>query len=131
MPFTDSGKTVQLLRLTGLHVSRADGCMYVNKTSCDFVGSCTEAGDVFIELKGCDVDQGLKQIETTLKDWRAKGWLGRLRAGLIVCTRYPRQDSKIQRARNKFARDFGAPLHVVRHGQSFRFERILAFDGPH
>lgn len=130
VPVTDAGKTVRLLSLSGLYLSKVDGCICKQEVACDYVATAVGAGDVLVELKGSDVDHAVDQIDATLRFWRQNGWLGKVFAGLVVCTRYPRQDTKIQRLRNRFARDYGAPLHVVRHGQEFEFGRVLAMDGP-
>lgn len=130
VPIADSGKTVRIISRSGVYVSKADGCIYRQKIACDFVATEISSGDVFIELKGSDVDHAVRQIDATLEDWRQKGWSGRVFSGLVVCTRYPRQDTKIQRMRSRFARRYGAALHVVRHGHEFEFCRLLAMDGP-
>lgn len=130
IPVSDSGKAVRFVSFSGLYLSRVDGCMCKQMTACDFVATELGVGDVFVELKGSDVDHAVDQVDTTLREWRQNGWSGNVSAGLVVCSRYPRHDTKIQRMRIRFAKQYGAALHVVRYGQELDFSRVLAMDGP-
>ncbi len=130
VPIRDSGKTIRIVSDNGLYITKVDGCICHQRLSCDYAITRLNCGDIFVELKGGDVDHAVDQINATLQEWRANGWLSGAFSGLVVCNRYPRQDTKIQRMRNRFARDYGAALHVVRHGQEFSFDRIMAMDGP-
>lgn len=110
--------------------TKHDKCLVDNSLASDWVVSKDQVGDVFIELKGKDVEHGTKQVMETARFWKHNGLThGRL-AGLIVCTQYPRIDTKIQRAKQSFAKLYQGPLHVITKNSEFRLEKVLAFDGP-
>src|SRR5687768_11109637 len=54
-------------------VSAVDGCLVLNSVACDWVISKSEIGDIFIELKGSDVDHAVEQILETMRYWQAGG----------------------------------------------------------
>jgi len=109
---------------------KVDGCLISGQIACDYVIAKPKVGDVIIELKGTDVDHAVLQILNTANYWKKNKLNSGSLAALVVCTRYPRIDTKIQRAKSKFARDFKGPLHVVTKNEEFEFVRLLSFKGP-
>lgn len=93
-----------------LVVTSFDGCVVANDTAADFIVSKNGFGDLIVELKGRDVEHGATQATATA-DYitRNKMRQGRI-AGLIVCKRYPKEDSILQRRQNAFAKKFKGPL---------------------
>jgi hypothetical protein len=111
-------------------VIHVDGCVIQQKIASDYVISKAEVGDVVIELKGCDVDHAVDQVFATAEFWtRNKFRVGKI-AGLIICSRKPSFDTKIQRVQALFAKKFEAPMHVIARSDEFVFERVLSFSGP-
>lgn len=107
-------KVVLLNKDRVLHVrAQVDGCLLAEEIAADWVVSRSDLGDLIVELKGTDVGHALKQVERTLIYWidnkLRKGRIG----ALIVCSRYPRNDTSIQRAKAAFMRDHRALLTVV------------------
>jgi hypothetical protein len=109
---------------------KVDGCLVKNLTASDWVISKDKTGEVVIELKGCDVDHAVVQVMATIEHLTAF----KLRTGklgcLIVCSRYPKHDTKVQLAQQRIAKQFKAPLHVVSRNLEYAFEKLLSFDGP-
>ena len=111
---------------------RVDGCLLKNQTAADFVVCCKGVGSVVVELKGVDVEHAVRQIEATLVAIAGCGdkSLPSKFAGLIICSRYPRIDTKLQRLKADFAKKHRAPIHVVAKNDSFDISRVLSFSGP-
>lgn len=114
------------------HRTRVDGCLIRNATAADFVVTCVGLGSVVVELKGTDVEHAVEQIDATVTVLKACAAQRKLLplAGLIVCARYPRFDTKLQRLTKWFVSRHKSPVHVVARNDEFDIRRILAFDGP-
>jgi len=110
---------------------RADGCLVTEGAAADWIVSKTDLVDVIVELKGRDVDHAIQQIVSTLRFWskhdgcKQKDHL----AALIICTQYPRDSTKIERARRQIAHEHRAPLHVKSRNLEHRFEDLASFGG--
>jgi hypothetical protein len=111
-------------------VIRVDGHLIQNKIACDFVVSKEKFADLMIELKGTDVDHAVEQVFLTAKFWHDTALNEGKIAALVVSSRYPRFDSKIARYKEKFARQFKGPLHLVTKNQEYYMERVVEFSGP-
>jgi hypothetical protein len=111
-------------------VIHVDGCVIVQNTSCDYVVSKNEVGDILIELKGMDVNHAVEQIMATAQFWSENDFrTGRI-AGLVVSSRKPSNDTKIQRFQLAFLKKYKSPLHVWPKNDEFIFENVLEFKGP-
>ncbi|MBD9468002.1 hypothetical protein [Pseudoxanthomonas sp. PXM01] len=120
------------LKKAAYHRVRVDGCLIKNKTAADFMVSCPGVGSVVVELKGTDVEHAVDQIDATLEHVKGCEKLKELRpfAGLVVCARYPRFDTGLQRLTKKFVAKHKVPIHVVAKNDEFDLEKVLKFDGP-
>lgn len=110
--------------------SKVDGCLVTNKTAADWVISKVNVGDVIIELKGKNVDHAVEQVKETIEYWISNKLINGRISSLIVCSEYPRFDTKVQRARDFLARQYKAPLHVVTKNMEFDFDALLSMRGP-
>lgn len=111
-------------------VSRVDGCLVSdNKPRCDYLVSEVGKASVLIELKGADVDHACDQLLATVNRNNVKPLLERKLGLLIICNRFPREDTKVQRARQKCFKAYKAPLRVVCGGGEFDIEKVATFDG--
>lgn len=110
--------------------TRVDGCLVRQTAAADWVISKPKQGDVFIELKGTDVDHAFKQIMATVTLWRVHNLGCGKQAGLIVCRQYPQATTRSQRAKVAFLKLANGPLHVVSGNYEYCFENILSFNGP-
>jgi hypothetical protein len=111
-------------------VIQVDGVLIQNAVACDYVVSKEKLGDLVIELKGCDVNHAVDQIQSTAKYWEEKKLREGKIAALIVCSKYPRFDTKIAKFATAFAKQYKGPLHVVTKNQEYQIERVLDFSGP-
>lgn len=104
-----------------------DGCCKFNETACDWLLVKEEVGTLAVELKGSDIDHACMQIEKTLSDVRLNKNLPQKVAALIVCTRVPKIDTKVQRARLRLAKNFRAPLLVKEDARNLIFDDLFEF----
>lgn len=110
-------------------VTEIDGCLILNSIACDWLISNKSIGDVLIELKGCDVDHAVEQIMSTAEYIDSNKISAGKKAGLIICSKYPRIDTKVQRYKAAFAKKYRAPLHIVNNGGEFDFINLFKFSG--
>ncbi|WP_395685023.1 hypothetical protein [Caenimonas koreensis] len=114
-------------KLETFHLIRFDGCVVKNTAACDWLVVKPNSATIAVELKGCDVDHAAEQILASMEYLKGKE-LGKLRlAGLIICSRYPKVDTKVQRLKQKLATKFRAPLHVMTYGRNLDFEKLAKF----
>jgi 2C-methyl-D-erythritol 2,4-cyclodiphosphate synthase len=112
------------------YVVKVDGQVVKNALASDFVLTKKDVGNLVIELKGMDVSHAVEQVFATAQLWQDKGYrIGQV-AALVVCSRKPSFDTKIQRFKANFAKKFKGPLHVVSRNDEFVFEKVLSFQGP-
>ena len=109
------------------HLVKYDGCVVRNVLACDWIVIRPGIGVIVVELKGCDVAHAAEQILATLAFVDQAGIEPRRRAAVVVCTRFPRFDTKVQRLAQQISRKFHAPLHVRTHGRDLVFEDLLSF----
>lgn len=129
--FREAGRQAVVLNASKELFTRVkvDGCLLKEVTAADWVLAKPSVGDVVIELKGTDIGRGIEQVRKTINHWNKAGLRAGRIAALIVCSRYPRIDTKIQRAKQALARDHRAPLHVVPRNREFEFEALLTYGG--
>jgi hypothetical protein len=110
---------------------QVDGCVIQNEKAADYVVSRAAFGDVIVELKGKDVEEAVKQVEATAKHWIANGYCTGKIAALIVSTQFPKANTSVRRAQERFAKAYKSPLHVVTKNYEGRMEAVFSFKGPH
>lgn len=114
-------------------VTTTDGGILGNQRVADYVVSRVGIGDLIVELKGKDVDTACKQIEATIslvnactsQTRKGKSKRGPI-AGLIVCTRVPKLDTKAQSLRNRFAKQYRSRLFIYVGNRSFRLSDFFS-----
>lgn len=109
---------------------RMDGGHQKNVISADWMLTKFEAGDIVLELKGCDVAKALEQVIATAGYAKGKEMLKGRIAALILCTQHPGISTKIQRLMNEFTKNYKGPVHIRNRSGEFIFENVLSFDGP-
>ncbi len=110
---------------------RIDGCLVKEGKRCDWIVSKPNCVDVLVELKGTDVDHAVEQIMATLSFWIPNSYFDKDNtfklAGLIVCSQYPKIDTKIQRAKLAIAKKYRVPLHVRARNLDYSFCDLATF----
>ena len=133
--FKESGKRAVFLNAGKEQFAkiRADGCVIKSGKSADFLLAKKDYCDIIIELKGKDVETGVKQVERTYEFWKANGLFASKRhAALIVSAGSPpRFNTTVQGVRDRFREKYNAPLHVVTGMYEYQIGAVLSFRGPH
>ena len=107
--------------------TQVDGCLLEHETAADWVVSKKGVGDVIIELKGVDIVRANEQILRTAEHLKKEGIAEGLMAGLIVGRRYPKFDTKVQKAQREFSKATGGPIHIVCRNRDFLFSDLFRF----
>jgi hypothetical protein len=130
---SERGRTATFVNEERRHYVKTqfDGCVLRETTAADWVVSKPPVGCVIVELKGKNVEHAVRQVLATAKYWLAGKLLEGRIAGLIVCARYPRVDTTVQRSQQEFTKQFKGPLHIVCRNGEYDIECVLSFRGPH
>ncbi len=94
-------------------VVHVDGCAIDDPETlrCDYALIPCDDVEIYVELKGSDVQHAVKQLESTLKlisdDYRQTKKLC-----FIVSTRVPKQTTNIQKIQSNFKKKFNADFRV-------------------
>lgn len=110
------------------YVTRIDGCLVANERAADYMVTKCEVGDIVIELKGTDTVHAVSQIAAAVPVVRRHGHCRGRFVGLVVCRRYPKVDTSLQRVRGTFRKNFRTHVHIVSRNREFDFEETLAAD---
>jgi hypothetical protein len=80
---------------------------------------------VFVEFKGCDLNHACKQLFATATHASMGKFIRGKQIGfLIVCSRYPRNNTSVQMAQSKAMRQYKAGFKVVCNKGEFRLNAI-------
>lgn len=106
---------------------RFDGCVVCQQLACDWIVEKPGVGRLAVELKGGNVDHAVEQVYAALRFLRDNGITDLTVGALIICSRYPSVDTKVQRYASKLAREFRAPLKVRTDGKGLNFDALVRF----
>lgn len=85
-----------------------DGCQITQGTRCDFLVIDNLTNEYYIELKGKDIPHAIEQLESTIKQLSTSA--GMQKTAIIVTSRYPSNDTSMQRAKAYFKKKYGVNL---------------------
>ena len=96
---------------------KVDGCLIPDQTKnkCDFAFLiCPERHFLFVELKGTDIEHGIKQLLDTINFFRSKTAIpkGNVTAYIVSSAVPANANEKIREAKMRFKRDVGKDLIV-------------------
>ncbi len=102
---------------------QVDGCRIVNGIKCDWllVDEDTRT-EIFIELKGSDVDHAVNQIcasASQLSSAPKKKW------GYVICTKNPMSSTEVQNLTKQVAKSHGLKLRVKKTVHDEAIESLL------
>ncbi len=91
---------------------KVDDCAIKDKfeIKCDYL-LIAEGNEIFIELKGTDIDHALKQIENTIRLIGKKSDIGNRKA-YIISTRVPLSSSEVQVLQSRHRNNFKSKLII-------------------
>jgi hypothetical protein len=97
-----------------LKITRLDGCVVEGKISADYFVQSRNHGECVVELKGCDVEHGVKQIAASIDYLLHSGLCAKSGNSYLVSSRYPRHDTIVANAKRKLMAK-GWPLRIFRY----------------
>lgn len=102
---------------------RVDGCLIVEGRRCDWllIDSKTET-EIFIELKGVDVTEGIKQLCSSVDALSKKP---PKKYGYIVCTRCPISSPAVQKLQKTLLRTHSMTLRVKTTVHTEDIEKLI------
>lgn len=109
-------------------VVRVDGCVVQNEVAADYLVAKNTAA-VVVELKGRDAEHGLSQVLASAKMVRDREPNLTVIAAMLVSNRMPRVNTFVQRAKDKYAAEMGAPLTLVSRNCEVLFDEVIRFGG--
>lgn len=92
-----------------------DGCVIKEGLRCDWLLIDRNLKEYFIELKGRDVKHAISQLATTINVLSKT----MNRVCFVVCSGYPKNDTRLQRQILRFRNDFNTILRIKVHRQEF------------
>lgn len=96
-------------RVTGRKVI-VDGCEITEGLRCDFM-YIIKNSELFIELKGQDLNHAIKQLETTINSL-SNDEKNSKKISFIICTRSPLNSASIQNLQVKFRKNYNSKLII-------------------
>ncbi|TAJ34808.1 hypothetical protein [Bosea sp. (in: a-proteobacteria)] len=111
------------------HLYSVDGCVVTEGSRCDYLVSEVGGASVFVELKGKDVAHACEQLHATISNPVIKDLRENKVGFLVVCSKYPRFDSFVARAKTQFAKKYKAGFHVVTKRVEVDIHVVAAIDG--
>jgi hypothetical protein len=105
-------------------ITRVDDCIITDGIRCDYLVTKSGVASIFVELKGNDVDHACDQLESTVANELVSKLLEKRLGFVIVCSKYPKIDTTIQRAKNRIAGKYKAILQVHSHEGNYEVEKI-------
>lgn len=121
----EKGRKVVFLNPDNLTYKRGkiDGCLVTDGIRADYFVS-GEGHIVFIELKGCDVDHAARQLMAAASHANVKPYLEEKICFLILCTRYPRADTTIQRMMELAKKKYKAKFRIMTNQREIEISRF-------
>jgi hypothetical protein len=111
-------------------ITEIDDCIVKEGVRADWLISEIGNASVLIELKGSDVKHACDQLFASAEHLDVKPLLEKRIGFLVVCSKYPRFDTFVIKAKQHSANKYRCGFHVVQDKGEFDIERIVAIDGP-
>ncbi len=92
---------------------KVDGCVISDNETlrCDYALIPSDAVEIYVELKGSDIAQAVKQIESTIK-LLSENPQKIKKLCFVVSTRVPKQTTSIQQLQSQFKKKFNASFRI-------------------
>ncbi|MDR6952667.1 hypothetical protein J2X65_002026 [Ancylobacter sp. 3268] len=111
------------------HVSIVDNCLITDGSRADRLVRKVGDSSVIVELKGKDVDHGIKQLMATVEHPNIRSMLESKIGFLLVCRRYPKFDYYVAKAKTEAAKKYKAGFHVVCDQRQVKIEEVVKING--
>ncbi|MBT9373118.1 hypothetical protein [Rhizobium sp. CSW-27] len=110
-------------------VSKIDDCIITDGVRADYLVSKDGVASVVVELKGKNVQHACDQIFASALHEDVKPLLEKRLGFLIVCSKFPRFDTYVLKAKVRAAKEFKAGFHVVCDQGVFDIENVCSISG--
>lgn len=110
-------------------VTQIDNCLVKEGARADYLVSKPEVASVIVELKGKNVQHACEQIFSSMENDSVRSLIKGRCGALIVCSKYPRFDSFLMRAKSDFARKYKGGLHIASNSIVCDIENIVKIAG--
>jgi hypothetical protein len=88
-----------------------DGCVITNGLRCDYFIIGPKNAEYFVELKGCDIEHAIHQLETTIQALGVKNQKV-IRHSIIISSRCPLISTRIQKLTLYFKKNLMSTLKI-------------------
>jgi hypothetical protein len=116
---------------SNFEVTQIDDFVVKDGVRCDKLVSRCDDISILVELKGSDVSHAKDQLFSSATNNDVQLLLKGTVGFLVVCTKYPKFDTFVKKAKDRAAKEFGTGFHVVKNMGEFNIERVAAIDGPY
>lgn len=107
-------------------ISRIDNCIVMDGVRADYLVSKVGCASVLVELKGKNVEHACEQLFASATHKDVKPLIENKLGFLIVCSKFPKFDTHVIRAKTRAARQFKAGFQVVCNYGTFDIEQVCS-----
>jgi hypothetical protein len=93
-----------------IRIIRVDGCVIKQGIRCDYLIILPNELEIYVELKGKDVEHAVKQLESSIKKLTKNLFSEKL--CFVASTRCPINSPQIQKLKKNFKRNYNAKLSI-------------------
>ena len=93
-----------------IRVITVDDCVIKKGIRCDYLIILPDEKEIYLELKGKDVEHAVQQIEASMKQLKSK--LSSEKLCFVASTRCPIASPQIQNIKKKFKKNYNAQLYI-------------------
>jgi len=107
-----------------------DGCLIQDGIRADYLVSEAKSASVIVELNGSCVEHACEQLFVTAEHPSIKPLLEVKIGFIVMCSKYPRFDTFVRKAKDRCRKKYKCGFHVVCTRREFDIDRVVAIDGP-
>jgi hypothetical protein len=111
-------------------VSIVDGCLVKEGIRCDSLVTKKDCLSVLIELKGTNVQHACNQLFAAVSHPNVNPLIDKKVGFLVICSKYPKFDTFVRKAKDRAAKQFRSGFHVVCNQGTFDIENVVKISGP-
>ena len=106
-------------------VSIIDNCLVKSGIRADYLVTEASSMSVLVELKGTDVQHACEQLFTSAENDAVKPLIAKKMGFLVICSKYPRFDGFVAKAKQQAADRYKAGFHIVQKQGEFEIARVV------
>ena len=110
-------------------ISKIDGCLITDGPRADYLVTKDKCCSVLIELKGTDVNHACEQLFSSALNDSVKSLCEKRLGFLVICSRFPRFDTYVLKAKTRASKEFKAGFQVICNHGEFDIEKLCSISG--